>query len=110
MFERRAILTLRSHGPISQCVDAIENADGDLLTAGRASSIAGRGLFGRHTLFAFAMAVEVVFSFLGEEFNGAFPDVRIARLPRLPDAIVRKLSLEHIGFPHELGRRMCIGV
>ena len=103
----------RAHGggPVGQGKDPVQHADGQRLAAGRTDAPVTGGLLGLKHHRAFAMAVEVIFSFLGIKFEGAFKACRLALAAQgAADARKGHISGKDIGLSPQFLAGMGVGI
>src|SRR5262249_59699203 len=91
-----------------QLLDPMLDPDGDRIAAGRAASARRQRLARREPHVAFAMAVEMVLAFLGEELDRA--GEALAGLERAADGEIVELAVERSRLAAELAGRMGVRV
>src|SRR6202021_3796548 len=86
----------------------MRDADRHRLAADRTTHAVRQRLLRGETHPTFAVPVEMIFSLLGKEFDGA--DVALAALERAPHGKVINVAVEQGGFAAKLAGRMGIGI
>ena len=94
--------------PVGQVVHAVHDADRQRLAAGRAASAQALGLLRQQAQIATPVAVEMVFTLFGEEFDRA--QIAPPGLQRRPYGEVIEVGVEDAGFAPQLFGRVRVGV
>src|SRR5262249_58174147 len=93
---------------VSEHLDPMLDADRQRLPADRATSPVCQRFLRREPHLAFAMAVEMIFAFVGKELDRA--DVTVTGLQCMLDGEVVALAVEGGRLPSELARRVRVGI
>ena len=95
-------------GAVGEQFEAVLDADRQRLAAHRATAAMRPRFFGREPHLAFAMAVEVIFPFVGKELDRA--DIAVSGLQRVLDGEVIAFAVEGGGLPAELAGGMRVRI